>query len=89
MRFPNGKKARKPKAAALTASPASRCGTGDLLRQRSADAALTLPLIADPGERWEYGIGMDWAGKAVEAVTGQKLGQYMKQNIRIFLILSA
>ena len=42
-----------------------------------ANAALTLPLVADPGEKWEYGIGIDWVGKAVEAVTGQKLGQIM------------
>ena len=26
-------------------------------------AALTTPLVADPGERWEYGIGIDWAGR--------------------------
>lgn len=45
------------------------------------DAALTTPLIADPGERWEYGISIDWSGKAVEAVSGQKLGAYMKQNL--------
>src|SRR5437868_10758233 len=32
--------------------------------------ALATPLVADPGERWEYGINLDWAGKAVEAVTG-------------------
>ena len=43
--------------------------------------ALTTPLVFDPGERWEYGIGIDWAGKAVEAASGQKLGQYMKANI--------
>ena len=35
----------------------------------------------DPGERWDYGLGIDWAGKAVEAVSGLKLGQYMKENI--------
>ena len=46
-----------------------------------ANAALTVPLIADPGEKWEYGIGIDFAGKAVEKVTGQKLGGYMKENI--------
>ncbi len=46
-----------------------------------ANVALTLPLIADPGERWEYGIGIDWAGKAVEAVTGKTLGQIMKDEI--------
>jgi len=43
--------------------------------------ALTTPLLSDPGERWEYGIGIDWAGKMVEAVSGKKLGQYMQENI--------
>ena len=45
------------------------------------NAALTTPLLFDPGERWDYGIGIDWAGKMVEAVSGQKLEQYMKENI--------
>ena len=43
--------------------------------------ALTTPLLSDPGERWEYGIGIDWAGKVVESVSGKKLGQYMQENI--------
>ena len=33
-------------------------------------ASLRLPLVFDPGERWEYGINLDWAGRAVEAVSG-------------------
>ncbi len=45
------------------------------------DKALTLPLLFDPGERWEYGINIDWAGKMVEAVSGQKLGAYLKDNL--------
>ena len=45
------------------------------------NVALTTPLLFDPGERWQYGIGIDWTGKLVEAVTGSKLGQYMKNNI--------
>ena len=45
------------------------------------NAALTTPLLFDPGERWDYGIGIDWAGKMVEAVSGQRLGQYMKENL--------
>jgi methyl acetate hydrolase len=45
------------------------------------NAALSIPLSFDPGERWDYGIGIDWAGKAVEAVSGQKLGEYMQQNL--------
>ena len=46
-----------------------------------ANAALSIPLVFDPGERWDYGIGIDWAGKAVEAVSGQRLGVYMQQNL--------
>ena len=43
--------------------------------------ALTTPLVFDPGERWDYGINIDWAGKMVETVSGQKLGQYLKDNV--------
>ena len=43
--------------------------------------ALTLPLLFDPGERWEYGINIDWVGKMIEAVSGKTLGQYLKANI--------
>ncbi len=45
------------------------------------EAALRTPLLFDPGARWEYGINIDWAGKMLEAVTGQKLGAYLKANI--------
>jgi methyl acetate hydrolase len=48
-----------------------------------ANAALTLPLLFDPGERWDYGIGIDWAGKAVEAASGQSLGKYMREHLLI------
>ncbi len=44
--------------------------------------ALNAPLGFDPGERWEYGIGIDWAGRMVEAVNGgQNLEQYMQRHI--------
>jgi methyl acetate hydrolase len=45
------------------------------------ERALTTPLLFDPGERWEYGINIDWAGKMVEATSGQKLGAYLKANL--------
>ena len=44
-------------------------------------AALALPLIAEPGTAWNYGIGIDWAGLAVEAVTGRTLAQVIEQDI--------
>ncbi|HEX4985320.1 MAG TPA: serine hydrolase domain-containing protein [Burkholderiales bacterium] len=43
--------------------------------------ALKMPLMFDPGERWEYGINIDFAGKMVEAVSGQKLGDYLRDNL--------
>jgi CubicO group peptidase (beta-lactamase class C family) len=41
------------------------------------NASLRAPLLFEPGERWEYGIGIDWAGKIVEAVSGRKLERYL------------
>ena len=39
------------------------------------------PLMFDPGERWEYGINIDWVGKAVEKVSGQSLEVYFREHI--------
>lgn len=39
------------------------------------------PLKFAPGEGWYYGTATDWAGKVLETVTGQPLGQYMAENI--------
>jgi CubicO group peptidase (beta-lactamase class C family) len=45
------------------------------------NAALTTPLLFDPGDRWEYGISIDWVGKMVETVSGQKLDRYFQDNL--------
>ena len=39
------------------------------------------PLRFDPGDGWTYGTGSDWAGLAIEAVTGQRLGDYFAAAI--------
>ena len=44
-------------------------------------AALRAPLAFDPGERWEYGIGIDWAGLVVEAIAGMALGDYLRVHV--------
>lgn len=41
----------------------------------------TTPLRFAPGESWGYGVGLDWAGQVLEAITGKTLGQYMQENI--------
>ena len=45
------------------------------------NAALRLPLLFDPGERWNYGINIELAGKVIEAVSGKKLGVYLKESL--------
>jgi len=47
----------------------------------STKAGLISHLVRDPGEAWEYGLGMDWAGQVVEAVAGARLGEVMAQRI--------
>lgn len=44
-------------------------------------ASLMMPLLFDPGERWEYGSGVDWAGQVVEAIAGKRLGEVMQERI--------
>ena len=45
------------------------------------NAAFEAPLEFDPGERWQYGIGMNWVGKLVEAVTERSLEIYFRENL--------
>jgi CubicO group peptidase (beta-lactamase class C family) len=45
------------------------------------NASFNAPLMFDPGDRWEYGINMDWVGKAVEAASDQSLEVYFKEKI--------
>jgi len=39
------------------------------------------PLVADPGTRFEYGISTDWLGRVIEAVSGQPLDAYLRDEI--------
>jgi methyl acetate hydrolase len=38
-------------------------------------------LLHDPGERWTYGVNIDWVGKSVEAVRGKRLGEVLRERI--------
>ena len=44
-------------------------------------ASLRLPLAFDPGERWRYGVNIDWVGLIVEATSGQTLDAYFQEHI--------
>jgi CubicO group peptidase (beta-lactamase class C family) len=39
------------------------------------------PLMFEPGARWQYGTGVDWAGRLVEAVSGMSLEEYFQTKI--------
>ena len=44
-------------------------------------ASLNTPLMFDPGTKWHYGIGIDWAGVILERVTKSKLGAYFAEHL--------
>jgi methyl acetate hydrolase len=44
-------------------------------------AALRMPLVFDPGDKWEYGVNIDWVGRIVEELSGQKLDVYFGEHV--------
>lgn len=38
-------------------------------------------LLHDPGAAWTYGVNIDWLGRIVEHLRGQRLGEVMRQRI--------
>ncbi|MCX7319628.1 MAG: serine hydrolase [Hyphomicrobiales bacterium] len=55
-----------------TGTPAFRTGL---------HAAMRVPIMTDPGTRWEYGTNIDFVGKAVEAASGQRLDLYFREHV--------
>ena len=43
--------------------------------------SIKTPLLFDPGDQWEYGTNIDWAGMVVEGITGKRLGDVMQSRI--------
>jgi methyl acetate hydrolase len=54
------------------------CGT---LPARKRTALPHLPLMFEPGTRWQYGTNIDWVGKIVEMVSGERLDVYFQKRI--------
>jgi CubicO group peptidase (beta-lactamase class C family) len=46
-----------------------------------ADRLATLPLIADPGVRWSYSIGLDLMGRVIEVVSGMSFDAFLQKRI--------
>ena len=45
------------------------------------DRVAAIPLLAQPGEKWSYSIGIDVQGAIVERLSGMKFGDYLKKNL--------
>ena len=92
---PNLRAAKRPITARHLLTHTSGFGynwaNGDILRYLTANdlpdlilckrQSLHQPLLADPGEKWEYGISIDWIGQLIEAVSGQSLRDYLKEHL--------
>jgi methyl acetate hydrolase len=50
-------------------------------RSTAQVASIRVPLVFDPGEKWEYGINTDWVGRLVEAMSGVPLDVYFRDRI--------
>jgi methyl acetate hydrolase len=85
---------RHPITLAASADPhrrlsATTCGTATwcaISRQTGTppfrsglNAAMKVPIMRDPGTRWEYGTNLDFVGKAVEAASGERLDAYFRE----------
>jgi CubicO group peptidase (beta-lactamase class C family) len=44
-----------------------------------------VPLLFNPGDRWEYGLGVDVLGRLIEVISGKPLDEFFRE--RIFLPL--
>ncbi len=45
------------------------------------DDLAALPLAYQPGSRWHYSVGIDVAGRLVEVLSGQSLGDFLQERI--------
>jgi len=47
----------------------------------AGQVAPMVPLMFEPGTRWQYGYSTDWTGRLVEIVSGLTLEQFFRRNI--------
>jgi CubicO group peptidase (beta-lactamase class C family) len=51
--------------------------------------SFNFPLLFEPGNGWVYGVGTDWAGRVVEALSDITLEEYMQRHIFVPLGMSS
>ena len=90
---PQGNPILRPSSKRHHAAPPAHAHFGILLRHLGwrtvplqlchgrADRGKIGPLGFEPGSRWQYGQGVDWAGRLVEKVSGMSLEEYFQAKI--------
>jgi CubicO group peptidase (beta-lactamase class C family) len=53
----------------------------ELLPAAERSKAPRTPLMFDPGEHWQYGTSIDWVGRIVEHISGERLDVYFRKHI--------
>lgn len=46
-----------------------------------ADRLATLPLIAEPGTKWSYSVGLDVLGRVIEVASGQPFDRFLQDRL--------
>lgn len=49
--------------------------------EECVDAIASLPLAFHPGETWHYSVGIDVAGRLIEVLSGQSLGEFLHERM--------
>lgn len=66
---------------ALAALKAAALGSPNPFAGATVAARYGYPLLFEPGAAFQYGAGVDWAGKVLEAVTGMTLAAYLREHV--------
>lgn len=56
-------------------------GENPLTTKEMADALAACPLAYEPGAAWQYGTSADVLGAVIEAVSGKKFGDFLREEI--------
>merc|ERR1719188_911608 len=49
--------------------------------EKLCDALCEIPLLFQPGARYEYGMGVDVLGRVIEVITGQPLRRVIQERV--------
>jgi CubicO group peptidase (beta-lactamase class C family) len=62
---------------------AAALGRGTPVRslEKFADGIAGLPLVAQPGTRWLYSVGLDVLGRVIEVASGMPFDRFLKQRL--------